>query len=121
MPNLRESSPTRLRRRVFLRTIFALPRSVLSLFAGCLCLQASNFSIDHEAKVQYDLGGTQVPVWSGGALLSFVSNQTPAPTILSFDDRGHQLAPLVVAIPESETLALDDASRGSAGAAAGWG
>src|ERR1022692_3778184 len=59
--------------------------------------------------------GVRMPEWSGGALVTFVSNQTPAPVILSFDDRGRQLSPLILTIPESETIDLIDAARGSDG------
>jgi len=57
-----------------------------------------------------------MPVWSGGALLTFASNQTPAPVILSFDEQGQRLPPLILTIPESETIDLHDVARGSDGA-----
>ncbi len=96
----------------------ALALTGVSLLAACLCLHASNLSVDHEARVQYDLGGERVPVWSGGALVTFVANRTPAPKILSFDSGGRQLPPLILAIPESETVDLDDVTRGSDGTVA---
>src|ERR1700691_961018 len=111
-----QNSPTGPRGRISFRTISAAPRATVLLFAGCLWLSASSFSLDHEAKIQYDLGETQVPVWSGGALVNFVSNQTSAPTILSFNDQGHQLPPLVLAIPERETIDVDDVASGTDGA-----
>ena len=114
MLNFSENSSIGLFKRVTFRTLAALPCGIL-LFAGCLCVQASSFSIDREATIQYDLGGVRMTEWSGGALVTFVSNQTPAPVILSFDDRGRQLSPLILTIPESETIDLLDAARGSDG------
>lgn len=79
-------------------------------------LCASNLSIEREARIQYDLGGVRMAQWSGGALLTFVSNQTAAPAILSFDDQGRQQFPVVLAIPGSEVVDLNDVARGPDGA-----
>ncbi len=117
----RKNMETGCRARVCYRLPSALRGSALSLLAGCLCLQASSFSIDREVKIQYDLSTVLAGEWSGGALTVFTSNQTPAPVILSFDGNGHQLLPVILTIPEGETIDIHDTARGLDGTLAACG
>ncbi len=80
-----------------------------------MCLGGSSFSVDHAAKMEGDLSGMRMPTWSGGALISVGSNSTASPQILSFDGLGRQLPPFILAIPEAETIDIDDAARGADG------
>jgi hypothetical protein len=88
---------------------------VLAFLAASLCLQAADITIDREAKLDYDLANVRAPKWSNGALVTYVSNQTPAPVILQFDGEGRQLQPIIVAVPGAETVDLSDVDRGAAG------
>ena len=89
--------------------------AALGLLGACLCLGGSSFSVDHAAKMEGDLSGMRMPTWSGGALISVGSNSTASPQILSFDGLGRQLPPFILAIPEAETIDIDDAARGADG------
>jgi len=92
---------------------------VISLtLVGGASVQAGSLSLNHEAKIGYDFGGMRVPRWSGGALVNFVSNQTAAPTLLSFDDQGRQLQAIVFTIPDAEMIDLDDIARSPDGSLA---
>lgn len=85
--------------------------AALFLFAGG-GLQAGNFVLERTATVQYDLGGVRMPEWTGGALLTVLSNQTPAPAVLSFDAQGVSLPTLILTVPGAETVDVDDVARG---------
>lgn len=81
-------------------------------------LPASNLSLNREVTISYDLAESRMPVWSGGALLAFVSNRTAAPTLLSFDDQGKQLPSISFTVPSSELVDLADIARNVDGAVA---
>jgi hypothetical protein len=90
----------------------AISLAIISLnLAGGSSIRAASLSIHHEARVSYDFAGMRLAQWSGGALVNFASNQTAAPTLLSFDDQGKQLQALPFTIPESETVDLYDIAR----------
>jgi len=115
MTNSTKDDPAGPRARILSRGFSGLPFWLLLITAAGLRAQATTVAIDHEVKIQYDLAGEQLPVWSGGSLLTFVSNQTPAPAILAFDDKGAQRLPWVITIPESETVDLRDVASGRDG------
>ncbi len=81
-------------------------------------LQGRDLAVVHDAELRYDLGGVHLPVWSNGALVTFVSNRTISPEILSFDNGGRQLPTLRLTIPDSDMIDLDDASGGPNGVVA---
>jgi hypothetical protein len=81
-------------------------------------LQAESLSLEYEMKIGVDFGGMHVERWSEGALVNFVSNETAAPTLLSFDDQGKQLGAIVFTIPGAKMIDLDDIARSPDGSLA---
>jgi hypothetical protein len=80
------------------------------LIPGGAVVRAETLLFDHDAKGS-GFGNTHVPRWSGEALVNFTSNQTAAPTLLSFDDKGGQLQPIVFTIPGAVMIDLDAIAR----------
>jgi len=74
-------------------------------------LPAATLTLDHDARITYDFALQQVPRWSGSALVNFVSNQTAAPTLLSFDEQGNPIQAFPYTIPDVEKIDLDDIAR----------
>ena len=101
------------------RAGLAISAFVLVFFiAGSACICAASLSMDHEAKIAYNVRGMRVPQWAGGALVAFDSNRTSTPVLLSFDDQGNQFQAIPFTIPNAEMIDLDDITRGLDGSLA---
>jgi len=93
-----------------------------TLFMACAAVavgstvgSGATLSLDHKGRISSDLANELVPVWSGDAFVSILSNQTASPTIISFDAHGNQLQPLVFTVPGSRVVDVNGWARGSDG------
>lgn len=58
----------------------------------------------------------ETPIWTGGAFVVVEENESYSPTIRSFDDSGHETAPIHFSIPGAQVVRVRSVARGNDGA-----
>lgn len=95
--------------------------TIFGVAVCAFCIQAASFSLNHAASIKYDFANQPVPHWSGGALVGFTSDHTAAPVLLTFDEQGQEIHPVVLTIPDGTAIDLWDVARGRDGTLAACG